>query len=306
MSLEFEKEAIRRFGNDYIINKNNKDEWLFPCKLCNKPNIDNLHVNVRTGLYNCFHNCSNHGRLKKKYSLSDLNVDIEKKSISNDSNVKEYLIPFIRTKLTEEQKQALYNRGLTDDDIKFYNIEGGKRIQIPNKVIGCLADFICNWEWRKDRISKTNPKYINSNEGTKKSKILFNLHNISDNPNSIILCEGVFNAITAGRNAVASYGCEISDEQIQLLINKNPKQLIIVYDSDLPGTKGTLHVIQKLKNNKFNNNIYYLPMPKGIDVNEMGKEKFINYLNKKQIKIDLSSNLSCSMPKFFYDKNIII
>ena len=306
MSLEFEKEAIRRFGNDYIINKNNKDEWLFPCKLCNKPNTDNLHVNVRTGLYNCFHNCSNHGKLKKKYSLANLIETNKNENNKIDKIKEEYLIPFIRTKLTKEQKEALYSRGLSDDDIKFYNIEGGKRIQIPNKVIGCLADFICNWEWRKDKISKTNPKYINSNEGIQKSKILFNLHNISYNPDSIILCEGVFNAITAGRNAVASYGCEISDEQIQLLITKKPKNIIIVYDSDLPGTKGTLHVIQKLKNNKFNGNVYYLPMPKGIDVNEMGKEKFLSYLDKKQIEINLSSSLSCNIPKFFYDKNIII
>lgn len=35
----------------------------------------------------------------------------------------------------------------------------------------------------------------------------------------------------------------------------------------------------------------------------MGKEKFLSYLDKKQIEINLSSSLSCNILKFFYDKN---
>ena len=43
---------------------------------------------------------------------------------------------FKKYALTDEQLVALHGRGLTDEEIKFYKIAGGSRIQIPNLVIG--------------------------------------------------------------------------------------------------------------------------------------------------------------------------
>ena len=307
MSFRYEKEAIKRFGNTYIINKNHSDEWLFPCKLCNKPNDSNLHVNVRTGLYNCFHNCSNHGHLSKIYSLSNIKEDFIGSGAEKTKQKKQiiYYIFYDKKPLTKEQKLALYKRGLSDEDISYYNISGGSRIQIPNYVIGELTDFICKWEWRKDKITKTNPKYLNDNRGTQKSNILFNLHNIPQKADSIIICEGIFNAIPAGRNAVASYGCEISEQQLDLLVNHNPQSIVIAYDSDLPGVKGSLRIIKFLRSFGYKGKVYYVLLPKGIDINDMGREKFLSYLGKNRMAIQLDSKMSWLTPKLLYEaKNI--
>lgn len=300
MSIMYEREAIRRFGGVYTINKNNKNEWLFPCKLCSKINIDNLHVNVKTGKFNCFHGCGNHGRLLQRYQLSD--VMQSKEDIQKKKDKQQYLIPFKYKKLSEEQKQALYNRGLDDNDIKFYNIVGdakSDRIQLPNYVKGCLVDVIQKWEWRKELISKVNPKYLNI-EGTKKSNVVYNLHNIPNKVEEIIICEGLFNAITAGKNAVATFGCSPSENQLDLIFEKQPKSITICYDPDQPGVLGTNIIIKYLKTKEFKGKVYFLLLPKGKDANSLGKKIFKKYHDENKNIIDLTSDISCNLPNLLF------
>lgn len=293
MSQIIEKEAVSKFGRIYT--KYKTDEWLFPCPKCKKANRENLHINLKTGVYHCFH-CDYSGKLKTKYSLANLQ---EKSKISTDKGSSEvYLRPFNKQALTPEQIFALHKRGLSDEDIKYYQISGGKRIQIPNRVIGNFSDMICAWEWRKDKVTKYNPKYLYS-EGVEKSQVLFNIQNIKEN-SDITLCEGIFNAITAGRNAVASYGCSLSDRQLALLLSAKPKSITIAYDSDAPGQKGALKVLDMLRKTRYSGKVYYILLPKGVDINDLGKERYKAYYEKNKILLDLNSVLSCNLPKLMF------
>lgn len=302
--MDYKKEAVKRFGNYYTINKNNPDEWLFPCKLCKKLNDKNLHVNVKTGLYNCFHNCSNHGKLFRKYSLDNVKTDITNSNAEN--NVEhdiEYLYSFCKLDLTDEQKTALYNRGITDEQIEYYNICGGKgrRIQIPNKVVGQFTDLVCNWEYRKQLVTKQNPKYLYSS-GVKKSNVVFNLHRVPEKAN-IIICEGIFNAITASKLGVATYGCNPSVNQVKQILRKNPENIIIAYDSDFPGVTGSSKLINLLKAENFKGGLYYILLPKGVDINDIGHKNFLKYLEEHKVKIILSSPFAHELPKLIFDNN---
>lgn len=295
MSQQIEKEAVSKFGTTYT--KYKETEWLFPCPNCKKLNKENLHVNTKNGVFHCFH-CDYKGKLKSVPKLSDV---INKTATNTQKNfdTSTYLMPFCRLELTPEQKQAIYKRGLTDEDIAYYNICGGKRIQIPNIVKGNFSDLICAWEWRKEQVTKYNPKYLYT-EGVEKSKILFNVHNIPKNK-GIILCEGIFNAITAGKNAVASYGCKLSNYQLSLLLKNEPKYIIIAYDSDLPGVTGATDVISKLCNANYQGKVYYILLPKGIDINDMGKKQFREYLKTNIVTIDVKNPLSKKLPKLLFD-----
>ena len=301
---KFEKEAINRFGKNYEIVKSKDYEWRFPCRHCGKFNTNNLYVDVKNGLYNCFH-CGYKGRLRSIPSLADLkqqNIMSNDSNISLDDNGELILIPFYPKDLTQDQIKALYNRNITDEDIAYYNISGFKhndRIQIPNKVVGCLTDFVQRWEWDKNKITKYNPKYLNVS-GAKKANTVFNLHNININTD-IIVCEGLFNAITAGRNAVATYGCNPSDIQILKIIRKKPKSINIVYDSDKPGIKGSLNFINMLHKFKFNGLVYFTLLPKNIDINDMGRIDFMSYNIKSRITIDINNNLSRRLPYILYN-----
>lgn len=295
MSQIIEKEAISKFGNIYT--KYKTEEWLFPCPKCKKANRENLHINLKTGVYHCFH-CDYSGKLKTKYSLANLQ---ENNKINNTTKTSSeiYLRPFNKQPLTPEQMFALHKRGLSDEDIRYYQISGGKRIQIPNRVIGNFSDMVCAWEWRKDRVTKYNPKYLYS-EGVEKSQVLFNIQNIKENSN-IILCEGIFNAITAGKNAVASYGCALSNRQLALLLSAKPKLITIAYDSDEAGQKGALKVIDMLRKANYQGEVEYILLPKNKDINDLGKEKYQEYYNKHKIKLDLRSNLCCVIPKLLFN-----
>ena len=297
---KYEKAAIEKFGNNYVKNKPN--EFIFNCIKCGRPK---LYVNTFNGIYHCFR-CDFKGRLKGRVSLSDVkeryNLDaLNKTNENNDKTLT--LIPLIKVPLNEEQRQALKNRGLSDSDIKFYNICGRQednRIQIPNFVKGIFTDVICAWQYDKSKVNDKNPKYLNS-EGTPKSKTLFNIYNIEQGVNQIILCEGIFNAITAGRNAVASYGCSLSERQCELIIDKEPKSILIAYDSDEPGVEGSLKAIKTLKNANYKGNVEYVLLPRGVDINDLGSENFTSYCKSHKVMIDLNSPISAKLPKLLFD-----
>lgn len=300
---KYEKAAVEKFGNNFIKNKQN--ELIFSCTKCNRPK---LYVNTLNGLYHCFR-CGYKGRLSSRASLADIrdkyNLD-KLEMITNTKESKELLnlIPFFPKALTEEQIKALEARGITESLIRYYHICGRQednRIQIPNFVKGCFTDVICAWEYDKSKIDKkTNPKYKNS-EGTPKSKTLFNVYNIEQNPERIILCEGIFNAITAGKNAVASYGCELSNRQCELLIEKEPSTILIAYDSDEPGVKGSVKAIKKLIEYNYKGIIEYVLLPKGLDINDIGHNNFINYVNHNKVFIDKTSSIGINLPHLLYD-----
>lgn len=293
--------AKNTFGD--VVRITSTNEMIFTCPKCGR---NKLYVNPRNGLFHCFR-CSYKGKLKNRSSLSSIkenNVEKLRELTKTDNDSDELtLIPFYSKPLTEKQYNALKNRGITDSDIKFYNICGREqddRIQIPNFVKGIFTDITCNWEYDKTKVTDKNPKYI-MNEGVKKNRTLFNIYNIPENVDSIILCEGIFNAITAGRNAVASFGCVLSDRQCDLILSKNPKKIIIAYDSDEPGVNGSIQAIQKFKNKKYKGKLEYILLPKGIDINDLGRENFLQYYKNNKMLIDLNSSLGLILPKLLFD-----
>lgn len=297
---KYKKQAINRFGKNYI---DKGEELIFKCDKCSR---NKLYVNVTNGVYHCFR-CGQKGRLIGRLSLLDIknkyNNDLKDKNIKNKEMV---LIPFIRKELTDKQREALKKRGLTDSDIEFYNICGryeDDRIQIPNYIKGCLTDVICNWEYDKIKITSKNPKYLNSKEA-EKGDTLFNYFNIEKGINQIILTEGIFNAIIAGRNAVASYGCNITERQCKLLIAKEPKSIVIAYDSDKPGVDGSCKVINYLANLGYKGIVKYILLPKGQDINDLGHDNFIKYCKENIVTVDLKSPMSKVLPKLLYDNKV--
>lgn len=290
--IKYENIAKIKFGRPI---KTTSKEIIFTCPKCKR---DKLYVSKDKGLFLCFR-CNYKGKLKVKTKLIDLKNDFVKdKEIQSYSDNQLSLVSFESKPLTEKQIQALKDRGLTDSDISYYHICGrtsDNRIQIPNYVKYSFTDIICAWEYDKSKVNKSNPKYLITGN-IEKSKTLFNIYNIDSDVEQIILCEGIFNAITAGKNAVASFGCVCSDRQIDLMLEKEPKSILIAYDSDEPGVLGSLDVINKLKAKKYKGVVEYILLPLGIDINDLGRENFKAYYNSNKIIIDLNSPTSIKLP----------
>lgn len=132
----------------------------------------------------------------------------------------------------------------------------------------------------KDEKGFSEPKYLNSPETLifNKGSFLFNLdlsRPMMRKTSECMLCEGFMDVIAvwqAGvRNAVASMGTSLTQEQIQLL-QRVVDKVVIAFDGDEPGQKATDRAITILRqNNRFK--IYVLPMIDNMDPDEMIQSK---------------------------------
>lgn len=64
-----------------------------------------------------------------------------------------------------------------------------------------------------------------------KTEVLFNYQN-ARSMSQIVICEGVFDAIAVGPNAVAVFGKTISAQQANLLAEAGPKEVVVALDGD--------------------------------------------------------------------------
>lgn len=287
---------ISQFGNDYIIANETAGEIAYKCPWCpslGKRNDDyKLYVNTNKLVYQCFR-CESTGSLNHHLSSEFSNNDIKSAidAFMNDSKVYEeetsyfHISPY---KVIDDKNslgyQYLKSRGFTDEDIDKYSIrlpelgplEG--RVIIPNEIISK------NWTDMYTARSYLNkePRYKNP-MSSRKSKILFNYHRIPDNPEYVILNEGMMNSIIAGELSVASFGKVLSNDQLKLLLDKNPKHIYVSYDTD--ARKYALQACDKIKS-RSNIKVHLVELPeywnskrqemRGMDAVDLGREKYLD------------------------------
>lgn len=143
----------------------------------------------------------------------------------------------------------LINRGLTEDDIKLWEIGfNGIRITFPFKnlrqeYIGFTSRIIPEY---KDKDLKKNNKYLNSpnSEIFNKSFYLYGMDKIDNTKNYLIITEGQFDVIMGYKyglkNIVATSCAHFSDKHAELIKSFFPNidHIIFIYDGDEAGQNG--------------------------------------------------------------------
>lgn len=258
---------IQRFGTDNLVGKSGQDEYIYRCPFCEdngkSPDLKGkLYVNNKLLKYHCFR-CGQSGRLivnpsdinlTPTPSNSELISRLEEQVgistgvlVSEDNLVKlEYEIPKFYPLPGSQEYNYLKFRGISDYLIKRYDIRIGSviskyayRIIIPNRVVHIdeytdktdmfVARYI--FDIPKDEEGRELiQKYLNP-FGNNRRKVVFNLHRIKENQ-PIIVTEGCFTAISAGLNAVATYGKLVTNDQIKQILVKKPSRLYINLDPD--------------------------------------------------------------------------
>ena len=123
----------------------------------------------------------------------------------------------------------MYKRGFTDDDILKHNIgycDEGKysnRIIIPSYDSNGGLNFFVGRDFYKSKL-----KYLNS--FTSKDVIGFDLFINWDEP--IILCEGVFDAMSFKRNAIPLFGKTMSKRLHKKILQQKVKKVFLALDDD--------------------------------------------------------------------------
>ena len=292
-----------KFGTDY--KETSGDEIRYDCPYCpevrGKPDGDyKFYVNTKTLQYICF-KCETKGKLTLDDELSDyinsdkdifeqvkefLNLDKDEQEKEEDGE-EFFKIPVESALSRETARDYLLGRGLTEDDIRYYSIRLGNiskrdffgRVIIPNRIINAV--YTDMYVARAYIESEEKRKRYDNPSNSKSSEVVFNLHRIKDNPDKVIICEGVISAISAGRDAVALYGKYASDEQIKQIIDKKPDRVYVALDGDArKESKDLCSRIKKL----YKGEVYCVLLPDEKDPNDLGHQKFQEYLQEESFE----------------------
>lgn len=291
------KYVISIFGDDYSIENKSRGEISFHCPFCpelgHRNDDKKLYVNVNKLVYHCFR-CESKGYLSKENSSEFDDVDILKlfsDYFSNDKSTYEYETSYFRIPedrvidyKNSEAYKYMKSRGFTDDDIEKYSMRIPGIGDLLGRVV--VPNVIISKNWTDIYVARTymnHPNRYKNPNNSRKSKILFNYHNIPDNPEYMILNEGPLNSIIAGDLSVASFGKSLSIDQRKMIINKNPKKLYISYDTD--ARDKAIHDCDDFANNS-NIEVYLVELPevydsinkkmKGLDAVDLGRSRYLD------------------------------
>jgi DNA primase len=278
-------------GN-YSILKGN--ELAFYCPFCNHSK-QKLQVNTETQKWHCW-TCNSGG--KKLTSLLK-KLDVDRKTISiireiygdsnynpklEDADTKVYIqLPKEFISLGEspkgfnpEYKHAIHyltQRGIGIKDIIKYNIgyckEGlyGQRIIIPSyNSDGSLNYFVSRSYYPENKMKYKNPP-ISKNIICFESQVNWN--------EPIILCEGVFDAITIKRNAIPLLGKFPSRNLVEKIFMSGVSDIIISLDND--AINEALKASEYFRKQGINVKMMYM---EDKDASEIGYKKFYEQLKK--------------------------
>ena len=276
----------------YLTLKGN--ELAFYCPFCNH-HKQKLQVNTETQKWHCW-TCNSGG---KKLTSLLRKLDVDRKTISiireiygdsnwtpqqEDADTKVFIsLPKEFISLAEEPKgfnpeykhaiHYLTERGITMKDIIKYNIgyckEGlyGRRVIIPSyNSDGSLNYFVSRSYYPEEKMKYKNPPIS-------KNIICFESQVNWEEP--IILCEGVFDAITIKRNAIPLLGKFPSKQLVEKIFMSGVTDIIISLDND--AINEALKAAEYFRKNGINVRMMYL---KDKDASEMGYEKFYEELKK--------------------------
>jgi len=142
--------------------------------------------------------------------------------------------------------EYLLGRGVELTTAKYFNIKACKKnfkysdgltCYSKGKLIFYIYDQngnIVSWQGR-DVTGKSKYRYLFP-KGFKQSQYLYNIQNIKDDADYILITEGVFDCIAwwqAGfKSVVATFGKKMSDCQLDILLSKGIKNFFIAWDND--------------------------------------------------------------------------
>lgn len=275
------KDILEKF--DLNLKNKGNGKWEGECPF-HKPDDSKYHTSFKIdeekGFY-CFH-CNESGGpisfVKKYFNLE--NFGKTHRYIFEHFNIKTDRYEEWENKTKAPYIEYLKNRGLTEktiDEFKLSPCINGTyhhRIKIPvyskGEEIGAVYRAIDDRE----------PRYL-FEKGFSKSNYLYNLDSVSDKSKNILLIEGLASIWkifqSTGRKAVvSSMGCNISKNQLQLLIEKN-LPVYVMMDGDEPGRRASEKISESLKG-KLETKI--IELDNNVQPDELSKQQLLKIFKK--------------------------
>lgn len=167
---------------------------------------------------------------KKKEDKKPNNIVIPEWTLGQYTKNYDYMYSRGFTKETLDHFKVVYNETNKYQGFPVYNAEGG--------LVGISGRNTLNEE----------PRYLPLIR-FQKAQVVFNLHQIDINE-PVIVVEGEINCMAMYQkgyhNTIAVLGASVAHDQIEILKNSEIKELIIFFDTDPAGEKGTNKLISEL------------------------------------------------------------
>jgi DNA primase len=280
--------------------KRARDNYAFHCPFCNhrKPKLEiNMATNEQGhNPWECWV-CQTKGRtirslvrqLKTPKNIADSILkyvprgsQIEYRPLSIIELPKEYQ-PLYSASTTSVianlVRKYLYERGLTDNDFIKYGIgycttgDYGGRVVIPSYTSSGTLNFYVARTYDGNYFKYKNPEA---------SKDIIFFENLINWNAPIILCEGVFDAISIRRNAIPILGKSVSNELYKKIITSNVQDIYIALDTD--ARDKAIQIAEKFLNQ--GKRVFLVDLPDK-DPSEMGFAAFTKFIQQAE-ELDLT------------------
>ena len=176
-------------------------------------------------------------------------------------------------------RKYLYERGLTNNDFIKYGIgyattgEYGGRVIIPSYSESNQLNFFVARTYDGNYFKYKNPEA---------SKDIIFFENLINWDQPIILCEGVFDAMSIRRNAIPILGKSISTSLYKKIITSKVQDIYVALDTD--ARDKAIEIAEKFLNQ--GKRVFLIKLP-GKDPNEMGFKAFTELIQTAE-ELDLS------------------
>lgn len=235
-----------KFGKVIVSNGSNGLELITYCPVCGR---QKLTINANSGIYKCWRGCTS-GTLSKLLNIKFEPITITRPVIQEAKEIPSpgEIVPL--SSLDDNNPAIIYLKSRHYDINELSNyydmsycskgrlfargtFNTSNTIIIPvkqnDKIIGWQSRLLYNpdkltelemgvlgfkYDGETGKYTKP-PKYLTS-PGLQKGKMLYNIDNAKKS-NTVVVTEGVFDAVSVGRCAVATFGKQVSDEQISAL-----------------------------------------------------------------------------------------
>lgn len=267
-------------------------DYAFHCPVC-KHHKPKLVVNILTGQYNCW-TCHppTKGRtpvsLFKKLGVPSDKLIEMKGYFKNDHTriddiriskvaLPEEFVSLAKSDSSLEARHAmayLKNRGITSKDVVKYNIGYCKKGRYRNRIVVPSYDKKGDVNYFIARSFETDPARKYDAPSCNKAEIIGFEYFINWQV-PVILCEGIFDAITIKRNAIPLFGKTIPKSLMMKLVESEVKTVYLALDKD--ALKEALAYSHELLNH--GKEVYLMELD-GKDPSEIGFENMTKLLHR--------------------------
>lgn len=187
-----------------------------------------------------------------------------------------------------EVHRYLRQRGVSDEDVNHYRIREGTGdyhgwVVIPSFSTTGTCEY---WVCRNTR-KKT---YLNP-EVDRRYHVGFLNTALACSPGFVVVCEGMFSAIVAGRNAVAAFGKFVTNDQLRTMWDAGVRKVALALDGD--AWEETLDTAERCI--KIGLETVIVPLPLDEDPADLGRERFKVLLETSSIPVDSTSLLKLKL-----------